>query len=109
MAGTKLKRSTTYHPQSNGQTEAVKRGMETYLRCFCSKKPKELVKWLIWAEYWYNTTFQRALGLTPFQDVYGRKPPSLLYYGDGETANSTLDEQLRERASPWKLYENIYV
>ena len=29
--------------------------------------------------------------------VYGRKPPSLLSYGDGDTSNSTLDEQLRER------------
>ncbi|KAA0045026.1 Transposon Ty3-G Gag-Pol polyprotein [Cucumis melo var. makuwa] len=38
-----------------------------------------------------------ALGVTPFQVAYGRKPPSLLSYGDGETINSTVDEQLRER------------
>ncbi|KAA0066203.1 Transposon Ty3-I Gag-Pol polyprotein [Cucumis melo var. makuwa] len=97
LAGTKLNRSSAYHPQSNGQTEVVNRGVEVYLRCFCNEKPKEWIKWLPWAEYWYNTTFQRALGMTPFQLVYGRKPPSLLYYGDQATSNVTLDEQLKER------------
>ncbi|TYK14530.1 Transposon Ty3-I Gag-Pol polyprotein [Cucumis melo var. makuwa] len=29
--------------------------------------------------------------------VYGRQPPPLVYYGERETSNSTLDEQLRER------------
>ncbi|KAA0047331.1 myosin-11 isoform X3 [Cucumis melo var. makuwa] len=33
----------------------------------------------------------------PFQAVYGRKPPTLLSYGEGGTSNSSIDEQLRER------------
>ncbi|KAL0552393.1 hypothetical protein IC582_011502 [Cucumis melo] len=81
LMGTKLNRSSTYHPQSDGQTEVVNRGVEVYLRCFCNDKPKEWIKWISWAEYWYNTTFQRALGMTSFQVVYGRKPPPLLSYG----------------------------
>ncbi|TYK03130.1 pleiotropic drug resistance protein 1-like [Cucumis melo var. makuwa] len=97
LAGTKLNKSTAYHPQFDGQTEVVNRGLETYLRCFCSEKPKEWVSWLSWVEFWYNTTFQRTLGVSSFQVVYGRKPPSLLSYGEGETSNSTLDEQFRER------------
>ena len=97
MAGTKLHRSTAYHPQSDGQTEVVNRGIETYLRCFCGERPKEWVKWLHWAEYWYNTTFQRSLGITPFQAVYGRLPPPLVYFGDRDTPSTALDEQLKER------------
>ncbi|KAL0560774.1 hypothetical protein IC582_001187 [Cucumis melo] len=97
LAGTKLNRSSAYHPQSDGQTEVVNRGVEVYLRCFCNDKPKEWVKWITWAEYWYNTTFQKALGMTPFQVVYGRKPPPLLSYGTQVTPNVTLDEQLKER------------
>ncbi|KAL0537585.1 hypothetical protein IC582_026566 [Cucumis melo] len=97
LVGTKLNRSTAYHPQSDGQTEVVNKGLETYLRCFCGARPKEWVSWLPWAEYWYNITFNRSLGASPFQVLYGRKPPSLLSYGDGATTNSMLAEQLSAR------------
>lgn len=50
-----------------------------------------------WAEYWYNTTYHSSIGITPFQAVYGRLPPPLICYGDMETPNSTLDQQLKER------------
>ncbi|KAA0054528.1 peroxidase 64 [Cucumis melo var. makuwa] len=97
LSDTKLNRSTAYHPQSDGQTEVVNRGVETYLRCFCNEKPKEWVKWLPWAEYWYNTTFQRAIGMTPFQIVYGRQPPTILSYGSTLSKNSTVEEMLQDR------------
>ncbi|KAA0037013.1 peroxidase 64 [Cucumis melo var. makuwa] len=90
-------KSTAYHPQTDRQTEMVNRGLEIYLRCFCSERPKEWILWLPWAEYWYNTTYQKALGKSPFQVVYGRKPPALLSYGERRTSNSSIDEQLKER------------
>ncbi|KAL0560677.1 hypothetical protein IC582_001087 [Cucumis melo] len=97
LAGTKLNRSRAYHPQTDGQTEVVNRSVEAYLRCFCGERPKERIKWIHWAEYWYNTTYQRSLGVSPFQAVYGRTPPPLVFYGDHSTMNSTLDDQLKQR------------
>lgn len=79
MVGTRLNRSTAYHPQSDGQTEVVNRGLEMYLRCFCGEKPKEWVEWVHWAEFWYNTTYQRSLGVTPFQAIYDQPPPPLIH------------------------------
>lgn len=86
LQGTRLRRSTSYHPQSNGQTEVLNCTLETYLRCFFASKPKAWCSWLPWAEYWYNTSFHVSSRLTPFQIVYGREPPPLLRFEKGTMA-----------------------
>ncbi|KAK5820460.1 hypothetical protein PVK06_025507 [Gossypium arboreum] len=70
----KLAFSSTYHPQSDGQTEVVNRTIEMYLRCLFSDRPQQWIDWVPWAEYCYNTSYHTALRGTPFQLVYGRDP-----------------------------------
>ncbi|KAI0520044.1 hypothetical protein KFK09_007509 [Dendrobium nobile] len=77
--------------------EVVNRSLETYLRCFVSETPKQWAKWLVWAEYWYNTSFHSATKMTPFKVLYGRDPPHLVHYSHSSTPISAVDQHLKER------------
>lgn len=97
LHGAELKRSTSYHPQIDGQTEIVNKALETYLRCFMGGQPRTWAKWLHWAEYSYNTSPHLSTKFAPFQVVYAREPPSLIRIGRGQTVVNSLDEMLQER------------
>ena len=60
--------------------EVVNKYLETYLRCFASVKKNQWVQWLPLAEWWYNTSYHTTTHMTPFEAVYGHKPPSVLSY-----------------------------
>jgi len=110
LQGASLHKSTAYHPQTDGQTEVVNRCLETYLRCFTSRRPASWAQWLPWAEYWFNTSYHSSTKHTPFMAVYGREPPKLLRYGDTPTANAHVEELLRDRDSLLvELRENLEV
>lgn len=83
--------STSYHPQSDGQTEVVN---PCLLRCFAHDKPKSWYHFLVWAKYSFNTSYHSSTNTTPFQIVYGREPPPLDSYVPGETKLADLEEQL---------------
>ena len=97
LQGTVLKMSTSYHPQMDGQTEVTNRCLETYLRCFIGDKPRSWVQWLSWAEYWFNTTYHASIDITPFEAVYGRKPPALVRSVPGEIRVAAMFKDLQDR------------
>ncbi|GAU45110.1 hypothetical protein TSUD_183180 [Trifolium subterraneum] len=95
--GIRLKMSTAYHPETDGQTEVVNRCLETYLRCFIADQPRTWSNWISWSEYWFNTSFHTTTGQTPFEVVYGRAPPVLTRWIQGETRVEAVQRELVER------------
>jgi len=71
LQGTQLHLSTTYHPQTDGQTEVVNKCLEKYLRCFSSEKKNQWAQWLPLVEWWYNTSYHTTTRMNPFDAVYG--------------------------------------
>nr|GEV93316.1 hypothetical protein [Tanacetum cinerariifolium] len=103
LSQTKLKMSTSYHHQTDGQTEVLNRCLEAYLHCFASEQLTKLSAYLPWAEYSYNTGYHTATGTTSFSAEYGREPPSLFPYTAGDIKNAELEQQLVNRDDMIKL------
>ena len=74
LASTQLCMSSAYHPQSDGQTERVNQCLEAFLRCFVHSCPKQWLRWITLAEYWYNTSLHSSLNRSPFEVLYGHSP-----------------------------------
>ncbi|KAK2367199.1 hypothetical protein QL285_080510 [Trifolium repens] len=97
LQGTSLAMSSAYHPQTDGQTDVLNKGLELFLRCFSFHNPKSWYKAIAWAEFWYNTAFQTSIGMTPFKALYGRDPPHITRYQHHPGDTPTLQEELMER------------
>ena len=74
LSDTQLLMSSSYHPQTDGQTERLNECLEAFLRCGVHSCPKQWHKWIPLDEYWYTTSDHTALGLTPFEVLYGHPP-----------------------------------
>ncbi|KAJ0083306.1 hypothetical protein Patl1_30582 [Pistacia atlantica] len=72
--------SSSYHPQSDGQTEVVNQTLEQYLCCFAGDQLRKWLEGIPWAEFNYNTSTHSFTKMTPFEAVYDIPPPSLLAY-----------------------------
>lgn len=103
-----LKPSTTYHPQTEGQSERLNRYLETYLRRMTVHKPSDWRKWIALAEFWYNSNYHSTIGMTPFKALYGYNPHQPTFELIAQTKLESVDVILRERQLMAKvLHDNL--
>ncbi|KAL0556775.1 hypothetical protein IC582_005291 [Cucumis melo] len=70
--GTRLDFSTTFHPQTDGQTERLNQVLEDMLRACALEFPGSWDSHLHLMEFAYNNSYQATIGMAPFEALYGK-------------------------------------
>jgi hypothetical protein len=72
--GTTRNLSTTFHPETDGQTDYTNAILEQYLRAYCNYQQNNWKQLLPIAEFCYNNTKSESTGVTPFYANFGYHP-----------------------------------
>ena len=94
--GTRLQFSTAYHPQTDGQTERVNQILEDMLRACILDFGGSWKKYLHFAEFAYNNSYQTSIRMAPYEVLYGRKCRSPICWDETTPATEVTEEILRQ-------------
>ena len=75
------KMSSSYHPQTDGQTEIINRQIEQMIRCYISHKMDNWEEILPLLEFAYNDSVSQSTSFTPFYLNLGYDPSSTSFIG----------------------------
>jgi len=107
--GLELKMSTSFRPQTDGQTERVNLVIQQFLRNYVATNQQDWVDHLELVEFCYNNSEHSATRSTPFQMVIGKSPiVPMTWVAHGQPSNDAREEvsmvtQLDEKR--WRLWE----
>ena len=69
---TKLKFSSAYHPQTDGQSEIANLSILDMLKCYAHETQTQWEKYLPLVEFAYNNIVHSSTGKAPFEIIYGK-------------------------------------
>ncbi|KAM7313608.1 Transposon Ty3-I Gag-Pol polyprotein [Ixodes scapularis] len=78
LSHTSHRRTTAYHPQTNGLTERLNKTIADMISMYVDVEHKTWDEVLPYVTFAYNTAVQETTGVTPFQLVHGRKVTTML-------------------------------
>ncbi|GKE46287.1 putative reverse transcriptase domain-containing protein, partial [Tanacetum coccineum] len=112
--GTRLDMSTTYHPQTDGQSERTIQTLEDMLRACVLDFGGSWDVHLLLVEFSYNNSYHSSVRCAPFEALYGRKCRSPIMWaevGEGQLIGPELVRKPLEfsvcdyvllKVLPWK-------
>jgi len=84
--GSRLRMSSAYHPQTDGQSERVIQSLEDLLRTCILDHLGSWDEVLPLVEFTYNNSYHPSIGMAPYEALYGRRCRTpLCWYQDGES------------------------
>ncbi|KAL0373932.1 UNVERIFIED_CONTAM: Transposon Ty3-I Gag-Pol polyprotein [Sesamum radiatum] len=90
--GTKVKLSTAYHPQTDGQTERTIPTLEDMLRACILDFKGNWGDYVTLIEFSYKNSYHSSIGMAPYEALYGRKCISPLCWDEvGEKTITGLE------------------
>ena len=96
--GTRLKFSTAFHPQTDGQTERTIQILEDMLRACVMDFGGFWSKYLPLIEFSYNNSYQSTIGVAPYEMLYGRKCRSPIHWDEMGERKYLGPESVQEAA-----------
>lgn len=96
---TRLKKSTTFHPQKNEQTKVVNKTLVQFLSGYNQQHPRTWDQNLIYIQHTYNIAIHTSPSKFPFETFFGYLPPSPLdvVYEQGAREDTTSEALKVER------------
>ncbi|KAI3735922.1 hypothetical protein L6452_15448 [Arctium lappa] len=98
--GTRVKLSTAYHPQTDGQSERTIQTLEDMLRSCVIDFGGSWDSHLPLVEFAYNNSYHSSIGMAPFEALYGRKcrtPVCWLEAGEKQFAGPEIVQETSDK------------
>ncbi|XP_027171567.1 uncharacterized protein LOC113771150 [Coffea eugenioides] len=104
--GTKLKFSTAYHPQTDGQSERTIQTLEDLLRSCILDFGGKWSQYMTLVEFAYNNSYQASIQMAPYEALYGRRCRSPIHWdevGENKIVDPTAIPWIEEAQEKVKL------
>lgn len=66
--------TSTNHPQTNGQVEAINKTLVSTLKTYCQSDHYRWYEHLKVAQFAINTSYSKAIGMSPYEAMFAKKP-----------------------------------
>nr|XP_004513853.1 uncharacterized protein LOC101508632 [Cicer arietinum] len=104
--GTRLHLSTSYQPQTDGQTERTIQTLEDMLRACILKEGGNWDTHLPLVEFSYNNSYHASIGMAPYEALYGRKCRTLLCWSEVGDKGIVGPEVIQETTEKIKVIKD---
>lgn len=110
LTHTNHRKTTVYHPQTNGLTERLNRTLADMLSMYVDIQHKTWDQILPYVTFAYNTAVQETTRFTPFELVYGRHVTTpldaMLPLDNGTTRSDTAEDIVQKAEDARQLARN---